>query len=446
MREISVLLRFRVENYASLLEEQELSLIAEEAHEERRTMRVPGSSLSAQPVAAIFGANASGKSNVVRALGYMRRVVLDSHRRWQPDGGVERLPFMLSGAGAERPSTFAVDLVLDEVRYEYGFTVDDSQVLEEWLFSYPHRKRRKLFVRDRGGVFGYGDAFSGRRKVIEDIVRSNSLYLSAGASNNHPLLLRLHSWFRKELRIATEANYAERFAETVQLWETRGREQVEDLLRYADFGVESFDVSEDASSDEEVARLVQALRILHPDSVDEEDLSAWMKSRRTVRLAHRGSEGTVAIDPGLESSGTRTWTGLLGPVVSALNTGSVLVIDELDARLHPLLAARLVALFQEEKTNPLGAQLIFNTHDTSLLSPGSDARLRRDQVWLVEKGHADGPKRAAGASELIALLEYRPRDRVENLEKRYLAGRYGALPYFDEELIESFTSGEERVR
>lgn len=433
-----MLLRFRVENYASLLEEQELSLVAEAEHDGARLLDVPGSTLRAVTVAAVFGANASGKSNLVRALGYMRDAVLNSHRRWNPDGGTGRLPFLLGDGGRERPSVFAVDLVVDDVRYEYGFSLNDERVLAEWLYSFPRRKRRKLFVREPDGSFSYGETFSGQRKVIEATVRANSLYLSAGASNNHPLLGALHRWFHRGLSIATDANYSERFAHTMRLWGEGGREQIEDLLRYADFGVETFEVSEEVSDDEEIDRLVQAMRILDPGQFNEESLVRSLRSRRSVRLAHQGGSGLVAIDPDLESSGTRTWTGLLGPVVSALNEGTVLVIDELDARLHSLLAARLVALFQTARTNPHGAQLVFNTHDTTLLAPTSEAGLRRDQVWLTEKDHAGGDGTTPGATTLVALIEYRPRDKVENLEKRYLAGRYGGLPYFDDGLVDKF--------
>ncbi|MBB1260300.1 AAA family ATPase [Streptomyces alkaliterrae] len=442
-----MLLRFRVENHASLLQEQELSLVAADRDDDNSlTFAVPGSGLRALPVTALFGANASGKSNVVRALSYLRQAVLDSHRRWQPGGGVQRLPFLLAEDGRERPSTFAVDIVVDEVRHEYGFSVDDHRVLAEWLYSYPHRKRRKLFVRD-GDDFDYGDTFRGERKLIEHVVRPNSLYLSAGASNNHPVLGRLYQWFHRRLRIATDANYTQRFGETMSLWSGSERDQIDSLLRYADTGAETFEVSEEATSEEEMNRVLQLLRLINPENYDEADVVQSLKSRRSVRLAHRATGGAlVTLDPELESSGTRTWTGLLGPVVSALNDGSVLVVDELDARLHPLLAARLVRLFQERQSNPRGAQLIFNTHDTTLLAPTSEARLRRDQVWLTEKSQTDDGTVTQGATELVALLEYRPRDRGENLEKRYLAGRYGALPHFDEELVESLSTGRETAR
>ncbi|MET9292003.1 ATP-binding protein [Streptomyces sp. NPDC003077] len=434
-----MLLRFRVENYASLLDEQELSLIASGESEGLATTVVPSANLSVLPVAAIFGANAAGKSNALLALAYMRDVVLDSHRRWLPDGGVQRVPFLLSRRGKDEPSTFITDMVVGGVRYEYGFSVNDECVLEEWLYSYPHQRRRVLFERWERR-FRYGDSFAGRRKLIEDIVRPNSLYLSAGASNSHPLLSDLYRWFRQHVKIATDDNYGARLYETIHQWQNRDGGRIERLLRFADLGVESLKLSDQSFDEETIRRAVQAMRVIVPEFKDADALEKDLKSLRRLRLIHRGSDGPVPLHPSFESSGTRTWAGLLGPIVSALDDGGVLVIDELDARLHPHLAARLIGLFQDPKINRHGAQLIFNTHDATLLAPHSEARLRRDQVWVAEKDAGDKESGMAGATQLIPLIEYRPRDRVENLEKRYLAGRYGGVPYFDDELIEDLAS------
>lgn len=177
-------------------------------------------------------------------------------------------------------------------------------------------------------------------------------------------------------------------------------------------------------------RLLRALKILDPDRSDETVADSLQRVQR-VRLAHAGAAGPVSLDLGEESNGTQTWVGLLGPVLGALSSGAVLVVDELDARLHPRLAARLVSLFQASKTNPNGAQLLFNTHDATLLAPTSDARLRRDQVWFTEKG-------PDGGTSLTPLLDFRPRrDGTANLERGYLSGRFGGLPFFDDDLLTS---------
>lgn len=433
-----MLLRFRVANHASVFTEQELSLIADDAADDGiATAEVPGADLRTVPVAAIFGANASGKSNIVMALAFMRAAVLDSHRRWLPDGGVPRLPFLLDAAGRREPSIFVVDFVVGDVRYEYGFGLNDQRVTHEWLYSYPQRRRRLLFERDVAGNFSYGASFTGRRKLVEDAVRPNSLYLSAGAGNNHELLSELHRWFLHDHRIAVDSNFPERFAETVDLWGSAGRERVEKLLRFADLGIEGFAFSPLSASDEEIRRAIQRLRSDHPDeAIDESSVMEAIRRQGEIRFSHRSGDGHVSLELAAESTGTKTWVGLIGPVISTLDRGSVLVVDELDARLHPLLAAELVAWFQAPDTNPHGAQLVFNAHDVALLAPTSSARLRRDEVWLTEKPYSGEQGQVAGATRLVALLDYRPRDGVENLEKRYLAGRYGGLAFLDQQLVD----------
>lgn len=440
-----MLLRFRVENHLSLLEEQTLSLIATDANDDVATAPVPATDLLALPVAAIFGANASGKSNIVRALGFMKMAVIDSHRNWPPDGGVRRQPFKLSSEALKQPTSFSVDIVVEGTRYEYGFSLSDERVTEEWLFGFPNRRRRVLFERNEDKI-EYGGTFTGRRRVIEDIVRPNSLFLSAGASNNHPLLGLIYRWFNRELRIATDANYSARLNETLHMWEDNRRDQIEDLLRFADLGITGFAADEETESDEDYKRIADALKSLARELNDLPNVKVQVDPPSRIKLFHESDIGPQALETFEESSGTRTWLGIIGPILGTLRSGSVLVIDEIDARLHPLLVARIISFFQSRTTNPRGAQLVFNTHDPTLLARSSEARLRRDQVWLTEKVPIRTANRSIGSTQLVPLIEFRPRSDVENLERRYLGGRYGGLPYFDEELVASLASeGEDQT-
>ncbi len=426
-----MLLRFRVSNHASLRAEQEISLIAGDAadSDESAVRPLPGSDLQVLPVVAVFGANASGKSNLVHALAFMQAAVVDSHQGWRPGQAVPRRPFAFDPADRQRPSVFAVEILLDGVRHEYGFAVSDRRVEEEWLYDFPKAKRRMLFERDDEGI-RIGPGFRGRRKVVEDVVRPNSLFLSAGAANNNPLLLRVYEWFTKRLRLAVDSNYAARLTETIALRQGPQQQLLRDLLAYADLGVSGLELVDHPLDDAVQERLLRAMKAIDPDGFDEAAADPLRRFQR-VQLEHTGAAGPVSLDLSEESNGTQTWVGLLGPVLGALSSGAVLVVDELDARLHPRLAARLVALFQDGKANPNGAQLLFNTHDATLLAPTSDARLRRDQVWFTEKG-------ADGGTTLTALLDYRPRrDGAANLERGYLAGRYGGLPFFDDDLLGS---------
>lgn len=428
-----MLLRFRVSNHASLRAEQELTFIAGDAAEgagaaEHALQPVPGTELAVLPVVAVFGRNASGKSNLVGALAFMQSVILNSHQGWRPGQSIPRRPFALNPADRDRPSVFAVELLLDGVRHEYGFAVGDRQVEEEWLYDFPKGKQRMLFERDEQGM-RFGAAFRGRRKLVEDVVRPNSLFLSAGAANNNALLTRLYEWFQRTLRIAVDTNYSGRLGETLTLWQGADRQRLRDLLAFADLGIEDLELVDQPLDAQMHERLVQAMRMIDPDRFDESTADS-LRHTQSVRLRHTGAAGAVPLDLDEESNGTQTWIGLLGPVTSTLDEGSVLVVDELDARLHPLLAARLVSLFQDRRRNPRGAQLLFNSHDATLLAPGSEARLRRDQVWFTEKG-------TDGGTFLKPLLDYRPRrDGTVNLERGYLAGRYGGLPFFDDDLLD----------
>lgn len=425
-----MLLRFRVTNHASLRDEQQLSLVADGSRQGRAEGEVPRSSHRTVPVAAIYGPNASGKSNVIHAVAWMRWAVLSSFSRWDPAGGVPRKPFAFRRDVADHPSEFNVEFVLEGVRYEYGFTCDDQRVREEWLFSYPEGKPRRLYERQPDGRLRFGRALTGRRQVIAELLRPNSLYLSVAAAQGHPLLHAIFRWFRRDVGMATDGNVPEWIDYTIDRYlEGLGNDEdqaLRGLLRFADLGVSALELQEpEPEAKIERERVLTALRKAVGD-----DISVRESAANRVRVEHRTPSGAFSLPFGDESSGTRTWIGLLGPVFSTLERGSVLCVDELDARLHPHLTDVLVGMFQSARINVHGAQLIFSTHEASLLGRNSRTELFRDQVWFTEKDDA-------GATQLFPMTDFQVRAQTtENLEKRYLVGRYGALPFFDEDLLE----------
>ncbi len=424
-----MLLRFQVTNHASLRDEQELSLIASNRHPNRAECRVPGVDHRVVPVAAIYGTNASGKSNVIDAIAWMRNAVLSSFRRWDPTGGIPRRPFLLRNDASSYSSTFVIEFMSDEIRYEFGFTVDDDQVLNEWLYYYPEGRARRLYERKGGESIVFGRWLTGRRKVISELLRPNSLYLSVAAAQGHPQLNSIYRWFQFGLRTATDGNFPERLDHTLHLcMDGRHRKDAEPvmaLLRFADLGVSGLEIAEpDEAIKEEHRRLTQVLR---------EALGEKVRVQRggvqDVRVGHRTDAGVFPLDLADESSGTRTWIGMIGPVVTTLSKGAVLCVDELDARLHPYLVDALVGMFQSPEVNKNGAQLVFSTHEATLLGRNVRTELHRDQVWFTEKDAE------SLATRLFPMTEFHVRDSVENLEKRYLAGRYGAVPYLDDDLL-----------
>jgi len=430
-----VLLAFRAKNVRSFRDEMELSLVSTRLAEEDVvrfvTWREGGHPIGVLPVAGVFGANASGKSNVVKAMDDMRAHVLHSFRTGSPTGGIPRRPFLLDQAAKREASRFEVDLVLEGVRHEYGFALDDDQVVEEWAYRYPHGKAVRLFHR-QGKEVELGSAERVKGRAVLELLRPNALFLSTAASANHPVLLPIYAWFARNLRIAEASSRQFRQALTTQLLDDDARRgQVLALLRAADLGITG---AKKYQLDPVVKdRLQRAVRILagqegDPDSTEEGPAFDQLG----VRLTHRGAAGDIELDAQDESLGTLVWFGLVGPVIEALADGAVLLADELDASLHPALEAELIRLFQDPKFNPRRAQLVFNTHDATILGDSaSDRLLGRDQVWFTEK-------RADGSTRLYPLSDLDPR-KEEAIGRRYLAGRYGATPILSHQEFDATT-------
>jgi len=344
-------------------------------------------------VAGIYGPNASGKSNVLDALSWLSTAVARSLRTW--DIVIPRDPFTFRD-GPRRPSRFEIEMMVGGVRYAYSVALDEEQVHYEGLFSYPERRRRVLFERDGTGIAfrrGLGGV-AGTRELLTP----STLALSAAMRFNEP---EVQSFGRELASITTHGLHHLRGPQlldaTEQLFATSPSQAPSALalLRYADLGIGDVQV------------------------VDDE------LAGRRIHFVHRvaGQEATFKMLD--ESAGTQTWFRLIGPVLHALRDGRTLLFDEIDASLHPRLSAKLIELFQDPGTNPRAAQLIFTTHDTSLLN-----HLNRDEVWLTEKN-------PDGATTLTALAEYGG-DKVRrslNLERAYLQGRFGAVPEMDQTLI-----------
>jgi len=384
--------------------------------------REGGASIDVLPVAAIFGANASSKTNVLRAMNDMRTLVLQSFRQ-APTAGMSHTPFRLDPACAKQPSRFQIDIVLEGVRHEYGFEFDRERVIEEWAFRYPRGRAALLFER-RGDEVEFGPAERAKSRAVRELLRPNALYLSTAAHANHPILLKLYEWFSRNLLLAEAASRASRQAFTLQILEgDKNGKFVLELLRAADLGItggRKYELDDDMRE-----RLRRAARILAGEEEAEgQQLEPLLED--LMLLEHRGAAGDVEFGPHEESLGTLVWFGLVGPVIDALTRGAVFLADELDASLHPALVAQLVRLFQGKKTNPNRAQLIFNTHEVTLLGDTTGDRiLGRDQVWFTEKENE-------GATRLFPLTDLDPR-KDEAIAKRYLAGRYGAMPILSTE-------------
>ncbi len=368
----------------------------------------------------MFGANGSGKSNLLKAMDDMRGCVLHSFRRGDPEGRIPRRPFVLNRARRAEPTEFEVDLILNGIRHMYGFCIDDERVLDEWAFHYPKGRPALIFRRSDEKVDA-GSVERQKTRAVQELLRPNALFLSAAASANHAALLPLYQWFSRNLVLAEADSRPFRQALTTDmLGDEASRDRVLALLQAADLGI--VDARKQEPDPVMQERLRRAIRILAGTDGESDSDDGPAFEELGVRLVHRGADGEeVELDAADESFGTRVWFGLIGPVVQALETGSVFLADELDASLHPALAAELVRLFQDPNTNPRRAQLIFNSHDSTLLGDAAgDRLLGRDQIWFTEKSDD-------GSTRLYPLMELEPR-KQEAIGKRYLDGRYGATP------------------
>ncbi|MEU4803343.1 ATP-binding protein [Actinosynnema sp. NPDC023587] len=407
-------------NHRSFRDEQELLLIPAYAKDRQ-----------AVPVAAVYGANASGKSNLLDGLKFMADAVRDSFGKWSPDGGVPRRPFRPAPGARDQPSVFAVEFVDGRIRYVYGFEVDDERVRTEWLHSYPEKRKRVIFERDRDEIkFGttVGEQ-RGKLDVLEGLLRSNALFLSLAGQTNLPLLQPAHRWFTQGMVFRLEGPETDESEIRRFLLESVSGKRFAELAKVADFGIARLSLGLPVSSRSDVEFSDSRLRVgvpllleTAPAFIDPESLGVLKQilvKNGQLTLGHGTGEEFDLED---ESAGTRAWLGLLPAALTVLDRGGLLVVDEIDASLHPQLTGRLVALFRDEEANPHRAQLVFTTHDASLLSPSlGDEVLKRDEIWFVEK-------KSDGASELYPLTDFHPRKEGENLERRYLGGSYGAVP------------------
>lgn len=396
-----MLLQFRVENHRSLRDEQVLSAVAAGNRDDPRLIRSDGVPEALLPALALYGANASGKSNVLAALGFMRDAVIRSHRLWEPEGGTPQEAFALSSKVSE-PSLYEVDILVDRVRYRYGFVLSAVRVEEEWLYTWPQGRKQTWFTREED-AFEFGRSMGGENEAIRSFTRSNSLFLSAAAQNNHPALSPIFAWFR-----ATG-------------FELRNRGMTASKMSaLGGFLKEQLSSSEDAVGREQDA-LVHLIR-----AADVGIVNIRVDRREQIYLRHKADDpdkGWLPLE--WESAGTITLLGIAARLIGALREGRLLAIDELEASLHPTVALQILRLFNDPAHNPRGAQLVFTTHDTNLLGNVlGDPPLRRDQIWFTEKDES-------GATRLYPLTDFHPR-KEENLERGYLQGRYGAIPFLGE--------------
>lgn len=414
-----MLVEFRVKNFRSLRDEQVLSLVASKDKTLQDT-HTKATGIRAVPFllhsAVVYGANASGKSNLIKALQYMRGVVTESATAIQPGQTFAVQPFRLDADSASQPSEFEVTFLLNGVRYQYGFAMTAQRIIGEHLLVYKAFKPQRWFTRhfDAGtgkDVYDFGPGLKGSKNLWEGATRSNALFLSMAVQLNSKALRPVFDWFEKRLVIFNEQAQLNPQVSIQMLKQDDGRKDICNFLSSADISIADIDVE---------TSKVPGQAVLFDLLTGKTEVRTEEMEKDRLRFHHVTEQGKAVFELTDESSGTRNLLFLAGPVLGILSEGLTLVIDELDTSLHTLLVRELVRLFHRRDFNTRGAQLIFTTHDTSLLDAPN--LFRRDQVWFVEKNRDQ-------SSALVGLSEFSPR-KNEALERGYLIGRYGGIPFF----------------
>lgn len=414
-----MLLQFALTNYRSFRDRQELQL-RRATPEKVEDFPQP----DVAPAVAILGPNASGKTNLLRGLRDMFAMIRLSAS--EVEAGLPYTPFMLGDSEGE-PTSFEVAVLVDGVRYEYGFRYDATQILEEWMYSWPKNRQRLLFERNVDGeAWRFGEYLSGPNSQIARSTRSDALFFSTARLLNHEDLADLHGHFARMIRHMSSERIGAILHDTMDSLarDPERLAQVTQLMTKAEFGIVDLTIEENPLGDEARETTRRIIQAVQPDASPEDIDEQMRRTLWSLSVAHSGVNGPVPLSLDWESVGTRNFFALLGPILDRLANGGVIVIDEIDTSLHPRLVSELVRLFQSPRTNPRQAQLILSTHDvTVMMNTGDYNVLRRDQLWFVEKN-------SSGVSELFSLWDFRPR-QGEVFSRRYLLGDYGAVPGID---------------
>jgi len=420
-----MLIQFSVANFFSIKERQTFSMVASKSTEleETHTFVAPisggRSEMHLLRSAAVYGANAAGKTNLMLAMDKMHEVVIESASDRVRGEALPVTPFALDAKTRTAPSEFEMHFIVDEVRYQYGFTATKERVVDEWLIAYPRGRGQHWFSREwssenKAHKWGFSASFAGKKNLWQDATRDNALFLSTAVQLNSKQLLPLYDWFKKSARPNSVQEMA-LFGPGAALLASIEKEKILKFLKVADLGIHDLRIQEQdlVSSNVLSGNMPEDLR---------RALSENMKGEKFLKIttAHLDTEGKpVTFHFGAESAGTKKIVTSSGLWIDALENGRTVFVDELHESLHVELVKFLVNFFHRDQTNPHNAQLIFTTHETSLLN---QEFLRRDQIWFCEKNETS-------ATVLYPLTDFHPRKWRENLELAYLSGAYGAVPY-----------------
>ena len=419
-----MLIEFSVTNYRSILERQVLSMAASSYFKELEASNtfIPLGQDDEAPhllrSTVLYGPNASGKSTLINALKFVESQVLNSQKESQAGDEIDVVPFKLMATSRSAESEFAITFVEQGIRYDYGFSCNRMRFTEEWLIAYPKGHAQKWFHRafdpETGkDAYKFSTLFLGgrQRQAWAAQTRSNALFLSTAIQLNNEQLKPAFDWFKLRLRVVDSVRGFSPSYTMQRCGNDEDRRRVVEFMNSADLSLADIQLKETVFSADSLPKSMPAA--IRDEFVKDMAGKKFLEPR-FLRKDINTAE-IVEFDESEESEGTLALFAFVGPWLDVIENERVLVVDELDTSLHPLLVHHLVKRLHHESTK---AQLIFTTHDTTLLS---QKLLRRDQIWFMEKDDKS-------ATRLYPLSDFSPRDH-EAIERGYLNGRYGGIPF-----------------
>lgn len=423
-----MLVNFRVKNFKSYKDEIQFSLEATKLKQLKQSNTFEVFNMSLLKSAVIYGANASGKSNLIKAMQKMKAIVKNSHDI-EKQKNYPHEPFLLSTDTEKEPTEFECMFINDDTMYRYGFAIkSNSNIKEEWFYQKKLKKyaQEVMLFRRVDNKITLGSSFS-EGKNLESKTRDNALFLSVTAQFNGEISQIALSWFDK-LEIISNLKSEEFLHFSFDMLEDDlFREKIVKFIKGVDTGIVDIRKKNVKFDSLNIKNDLKHLPDFLLKKLQEDGLSTV----ETIHMQYDKKnmfEKLKSFSLDFESDGTQKLLALSVPLISALSDGKIIIIDELDNSMHTRLVCAILKLFNDAKSNANNAQLIFSTHDTNLLN---QELFRRDQIWFTQKD-------IYGASELYSLIEYGQGKIREDLalEKNYLSGKFGATPYISSELVD----------
>nr|WP_296066555.1 ATP-binding protein [uncultured Mediterraneibacter sp.] len=431
-----MLIEFRFKNYRSFRDEAVLSMEAVGLSSLKNCLIEYGN-MRLLPGAAIYGKNGGGKSNVIRAFWLGVQFIRNAQRMQHEKATVPVAPFALNDYSMKEPTEFEFDYIVDDVKYWYSFAATREKIVKEALYHAPKGQKAQVFVREEQ-KFSFTED-KAKRKLISATVAENQLFFSIACTMNDAACVNAMKWFREDIFFSRD--YTDIPRQLLEYYDDSNMlKAISDYAKAADFGIEEmqfkienkeirngFELPESIPEGMKEA-LSSFLKVLSETSESNE--TKLKMSQVRAKAVHKGiaSDGEQKLyhmDLEDESDGTRKLMSVAPAIESVLKRGGVLLIDELEKELHPMLVNFIIAKFQSKRMNTNGAQIIFTTHNTELMNM---ELIRKDQIYFADKRKNDG------ASELYSVTDFSTKT-ADNIRKGYLVGKYGATPNIEIEEV-----------